>query len=117
MNLDAAKRFGEHWAAAWNNHDADAVLEHYSDDFEMTTPMIRQVLGIESGTLRGKKSVGDYWRSALKTVPDLRFSIIEVTCGVGSVSIYYDAVMGKKAIETFLFDDRGKVYRALAAYN
>jgi hypothetical protein len=50
-------------------------------------------------------------------VPDLRFSIIEVTCGVGSVSIYYDAVMGKKAIETFLFDDKGKVYRALATYN
>lgn len=102
---------------AWNNHDVDAVLAHYSDDFEMTTPMIRRVLGIESGTLRGKKSVGDYWRSALKTVPDLRFSIIEVACGVGSVSIYYNAVMGKKAIETFLFNDKGEVYKAMATYN
>jgi hypothetical protein len=41
----------------------------------------------------------------------------EVTCGVGSISIYYHAVMGKKAIETFPFNENGKVYLALATYN
>lgn len=56
-------------------------------------------------------------RAALKKIPDLKFSVIEVTCGIGSVSIYYNAVIGKKAIETFFFDEKGKVYRALATYN
>ncbi|MFZ5993526.1 MAG: nuclear transport factor 2 family protein [Thermodesulfobacteriota bacterium] len=117
MHLEEAKRFAEHWVAAWNNHDIDAVLAHYTDDFEMTTPMIQRVLGIESGTLKGKMAVGDYWRSALKKVPDLKFSLIEVTCGVGAVSIYYDAVMQKRAVETFFFNENGKVYKALATYN
>jgi len=117
MNLEEAKQFAEHWVAAWNDHDIDAVLAHYTDDFEMTTPMIQRILGIESGTLRGKKVVGDYWRAALKKIPDLKFSIIEVTCGPASVSIYYNAITGKKAIETFFFGEKGKVYKALATYN
>jgi hypothetical protein len=116
MTGDEAKRFASHWVEAWNAHDIDAVLAHYADGFEMTTPMIQRVLGIESGTLKGKKVVGDYWRAALARVPDLKFSIVEVTSGVDAVSIYYRAVMGKMAIETFLFDDQGLVYKALATY-
>lgn len=117
MTLEEAKRFAELWVAAWNSHDINAVLTHYSDDFEMTTPMIQRVMGIESGTLKGKKAVGDYWRSALKKIPDLKFSIIEVTCRVDSVSIYYNTVLGKRAIETFFFNDKGLVYKALANYS
>jgi hypothetical protein len=117
MNIEEAKLFAEHWVAAWNSHDIDAVLKHYTDDFEMTTPMIQRVLGIESGTLQGKTAVGDYWRAALEKLPDLKFSIIEVTCGVASISIYYNAVLGKRAVETFFFNDRGLVYKAFANYN
>jgi hypothetical protein len=69
---------------------------------------------MRSGILKGKAAVGDYWRAALQKVPDLNFSIIAVTSGVDAVSIYYNAVLGKRAVETFLFDDRGLVYRALA---
>lgn len=117
MTHDEAKSFASHWADAWNCHDIDAVLTHYTDDFEMTTPMIQRVLGIESGTLKGKKAVGDYWRAALEKLPDLAFSIVEVTSGVDVVSIYYRAVMGKMAVETFFFNPNGLVYRAIATYN
>jgi hypothetical protein len=117
MNLEKAKRFADHWVSAWNAHDIDAVLTHYTDDFEMTTPMIQRLLGIESGTLKGKMAVGDYWRSALKKVPNLKFSVIEVTCGVGSVSIYYNAVLEKRAVEIFFFNEKDQIYKALATYN
>jgi hypothetical protein len=117
VTLEQAKHFADEWIAAWNAHDIDAVLAHYTDDFEMTTPMIQRVLHIESGTLKGKAAVGDYWRAALVNVPNLKFSIIEVTCGVDSVSIYYNAVQGKRAIETFFFNREGKIYNAIATYN
>ena len=117
MNIVEARQFAEEWVDAWNNHNIDAVLTHYTDDFEMTTPMIQRVLGIESGTLKGKTTVSDYWRSALTKIPDLKFTIIDVTCGMDTVSIYYNAVMEKKAIETFFFNEKGKVFRALATYN
>lgn len=117
MTHEEARLFASDWIAAWNRHDIDAVLSHYADDFEMTTPMIQRVLGVESGTLKGKTSVGDYWRAALKKVPDLTFSIVEVTSGVDAVSIYYRAVLGKMAIETFFFNKEGLIYKALATYN
>lgn len=93
------------------------MLAHYTDDFEMTTPMIQKVLGVESGMLKGKQAVGDYWRAALRKMPDLAFSTIDVTSGVDVVSIYYRAVMGKMAIETFFFNEEGLVYKAIATYN
>ena len=83
----------------------------------MTSPMMQKVLGLATGTLKGKKAVGDYWRAALQKMPDLKFSVIEVTSGVDSVSIYYNAVLGKRAIETFFFNRDGKVFKALATYN
>jgi hypothetical protein len=117
MTYDEAARFASDWVEAWNRHDIDAVLAHYTDDFEMTTPMIQRVLGIESGTLKGKRAVGDYWRAALVKVPDLAFSIVEVASGVDAVSICCRAVMGKMAVETFFFDKNGLVYKAIAAYH
>ena len=117
MTPSQAQTFAAVWVAAWNRHDVDAVLAHYADDFTMTTPMIQKLLGIPSGTLQGKPAVGDYWRAALRKIPDLKFSIIETTCGVDTVSIYYDAVLGRRAIETFFFNAEGKVCKALATYN
>ncbi len=51
MTHDEAMRFAEHWVAAWNSHDIDTILAHYSDDFEMTTPMVQRVLGVQSEPL------------------------------------------------------------------
>ena len=79
MTLTQAQAFATEWVAAWNRHDVDAVLAHYADDFTMTTPMIQKLLGVPTGTLQGKKAVGDYWRAALVKIPDLQFSIIETT--------------------------------------
>ena len=117
MTLEQAKAFAAEWVAAWNRHDVDAVLAHYTDDFTMTTTMIQNLLGTPSGTLQGKPAVGDYWRAALRKIPNLQFSIIETTCGVDVVSIYYDAVLGRRAVETFFFNAAGKVFKALATYN
>lgn len=117
MKNEQARRFAEHWIAAWNKHDLDEILSHYTADFEITSPMIRHVLGIESGTLKGKEAVGNYWRAALQRMPDLRFSLIEVTSGINSVSVLYETVMEKKAIETFLFNNEGKVFKAFATYS
>lgn len=116
MTPEQATVFAQDWVAAWNRHDIEAVLAHYTDDFEMTTPMIRAMAGIDSDTLCGKRAVGDYWRAALKKVPDLHFTILEVACGAETVSIYYQAVRNKRAIETFFFNQAGMVYKAAAAY-
>ncbi len=54
MNDEFASRFTSAWLQAWNAHDLDGVLSHYSDDFEMFSPVIVQVTGNREGRLRGR---------------------------------------------------------------
>ena len=41
MNVNY-KQFAKEWIESWNSHDIDKILNHYSDDFEITTPMIKK---------------------------------------------------------------------------
>ena len=114
------KAFAEHFASdlidSWNAHDLDKVLSHYANDFEMSSPIITQVAGEPSGTLRGKLAVGAYWKKALDIFPDLHFEAISVLAGVNSVTIYYKGPRGRLAAEVFHFGADKKVLRAFAHY-
>jgi ketosteroid isomerase-like protein len=58
MEPGFAERFANEWIAAWNSHDLERILEHYEDDFEMSSPIIAALAGESSGKLRGKLAVG-----------------------------------------------------------
>lgn len=111
-----AQEFAEEWIETWNSHDLDRILEHYSDDVEITTPMIKMALGNDSGTLKGKEAVGLYWRQALIKLPDLHFELIDVATSVSSVAVYYKSVMNKNTMEVMFFDADGKVNKIIAHY-
>lgn len=109
--------FAQEWINAWNSHDLDRILNHYSEDVEVTSPMIKVALGLDSGTIKGKDHVRTYWQAALRKVPDLTFTLVDVTRSVESLALYYKSVMGKMAIETMFFDPQGKVCRVIAHYS
>ncbi len=111
-----AQTFAEAWITSWNSHNLADILDHYSDDIEVTTPMIRLATGIESGSLKGKAAVGEYWRKALEKLPDLHFELLDITEGVNSVALYYKSVMNKRSIEVMFFNEEGKVNRMFAHY-
>ena len=111
-----AQKFAEECINSWNSHHLDAILSHYSEDIEITTPMIKAVLGIDNGSLKGKEHVADYWQKALQKITDLHFKLYEVTSGVNSIALFYKSVMNKKAIEVMLFDEQGKVNKMVALY-
>jgi hypothetical protein len=115
--LPDQKKFATEWIESWNSHNLDHIMSHYADDVEVTTPMIKVAMGIDSGTLRGKASVGQYWQAALEKVPDLHFRLVECTQSVDSIAIYYESIMGKMAIEVMFFDPNGKVSKVIAHYN
>lgn len=115
MNREFAEQFARHWIDAWNSHDLDLILSHYTDDFEMSSPYIREIAGELSGTLKGKPAVAQYWVTALERMPTLRFELIEVLTGVNSIVLYYRGVRGMAA-EMFIFNAAGKVVKASAHY-
>ena len=115
MKTEFVKKFSQEWVEAWNAHDLDRVMAHYVDDFEMSSPVIRKIMNIESGVIKGKKWVREYWAKALKMNPDLHFEIIKTFAGANSLVIYYKGHRGLSA-ETFFFNNEGKVVSACAHY-
>jgi len=115
LTREFADHFAADWIAAWNAHDLERVLSHYSDDVEMTSPYIVQIADEPSGVLRGKQAVGDYWRLALARMPTLHFEPVATLLGVQSVVIYYKGVRGMAA-EMFFFANDGLVVKACAHY-
>lgn len=112
-----ANEFANKWIEVWNSHNLDEILKHYSNDVEITTPMIRIATGIETDSLKGKESVKAYWARALDKIPDLHFELIGVTKGVDSVALYYKSIMNKTAIEVMFFDKQGLVNKMIAHYS
>ncbi len=114
------KKFADHfardWIDAWNSHDLNSILSHYSDQFEMSSPIIIQMAGELSGTLKGKDAVGGYWAKALQLIPDLQFELLSILIGVNSITLYYKGARGRLAAEVFHFGPDQKVLRAYAHY-
>ena len=120
ISKEQAKRFAKEWIEAWNAHNLEAILAHYSDDFEMTSPFIVAVMNEPTGTIKGRRNVGTYWQKSLDRFPDLKFELSVVLGGVNSITIYYKSSMSgstRLAAEVFFFDSEGKVNRAFAHYN
>ena len=115
VTRDFATRFAREWIAAWNAHDLERILAHYTDDFEMSSPVIVDLMGEPSGMLKGKSAIRDYWSKALARLPDLHFELLDVYAGAASVVIHYNGPRGASA-EGFWFDAEGKVYKAAAHY-
>ena len=111
-----AQKFAKEWIESWNSHNLDEILSHYSDEIEITAPMIKLTAGIESGSLKGKENARSYWQKALEKNPDLKFELYEVTSSINSVALFYNSVMNKKAIEVMFFDENGKVNKMFAFY-
>ncbi len=110
-----AQHFAADWIDAWNRHDIDRILAHYTDDFEMSSPVIVKIAGEPSGRLKGKEAVGSYWRKALELLPGLQFDLLATLVGLNSITLYYNGVRGPSA-EVFHFDESGRVARAFAHY-
>jgi ketosteroid isomerase-like protein len=116
IDSQLANEFANHWVEAWNSHDLDAILSHYTDDFEMSSPVIVGTMNEPSGKLKGKEIIRAYWSKALAKYPDLYFEKLHVLVGVGSVTIIYNGVCGLSA-EVFHFNNQAKVSAAYAHYD
>ena len=116
VSEEQARSFAEEWYAAWNSHDLDAILGHYSDDVEFTSPFVVALFDEPSGTIRGKEDLRAYFARGLERFPDLRFEPLDVLAGVDSVTLSYVSVEGRRAAEVMTLGPDGRVVRVLAHY-
>lgn len=113
----AAQQFAKDWCEAWNSHNLDVILSHYAENVVLTSPTAARLLKDPRGMVNGKQALRNYFSVGLMAYPNLRFEVLDVTCGVGSMVVYYANQNGVKVSEYMEFDPQGKVNRVIAHYS
>jgi steroid delta-isomerase len=119
MTYESMMAFSESWIAAWNRRDVEAVLAHYSEEAQFVSPVASQLIG--RPTLRNKKELGDYWRTALARISSLEFKLDHAAWDEKrrELSVVYEANLNgerKRACEIMQFDASGRQIRGEALY-
>ena len=103
MDRATARKFVDSWVSAWNAHDLDALLAHFTDEVTFRSPVAAQLLGGD-GVIRGKDALRAYWTEGLRRIPDLRFEVVGSYVGVDCLVINYRNQKGSLVNEVLVFE-------------
>ena len=117
LTKNDANEFAHHWVKAWNSHDLDEIMLHYSTDIVLVSPAAAKLLNDPSGVVTGKEALRAYFRRGLDAYPNLKFELIDVMWGLSSIVLYYVNQKGTKTGEFMEVDADVKVNRVVANYN
>ena len=117
MTRAEVRDLANHWVAAWNDHDLDAIMAHYEDAVELTSPAAAQLLGTSDGKVVGRANLRAYFQRGLEAYPELHFQLEHVLWGVNSVVFYYINQKGTHTAEFMELSANGKVARVVANYS
>lgn len=112
-----AREFAAEWIAAWNSGSLERIFSHYTDDFEMRSPLIVERGFSPTGMLRGKAAIRPYWGAGITNAqPPLHFELIDAYAGIDTVAIHYRSVGRRYVIEIVEFDEQRRAIRGSACY-
>lgn len=112
-----AEEFAAHWVAAWNAHDLDEIMSHTTDDVEIASPVVVQLLGAPDGRVAGKTALRAYFARGLAAFPELRFELKSVFVGTDTVVLVYANQRGTTTAEVMELGASGRVKRMRATYS
>lgn len=107
-------KLGHRWIEVWNSHDVDAILDLYSDDAEMTSPVISKLKLNDSGVLKGSDALRNYWSYGLSMLPDLHFTTLDFSTSPNSLVIRYRNERGDVICEYLRIGLSGKIIQGSA---
>src|SRR5579863_6903905 len=106
MDAAFARQFAAGWVDAWNGHDLEAILSHFSDDVVFTSPIAQRIVEDSDGVIRGLDQLRAYWSEGLRLNPDLHFEIEDLYLGVETLVIHYRNHSGGLVNEVLTFRGR-----------
>jgi len=119
MTKAQAHAFAAEWIDSFNRLDLEAVLAHFAEDAEFTSP--RAMAAVGKPTVRSRRELGDYWRKSVSSIRSLHFTLDHVINdeSAGRVIIVYISEVDGKRIRTaefFEFNDAQQVIRGEAMH-
>jgi hypothetical protein len=115
MTDSEALAFARHHVAVWNSHDLEQILDLYTDDAELTSPL---ATGHTGGTVvKGRERLRQYFAAALNKYPRLHFELLNTLRCVNSVTLYFTSVSDRPVAEVLFLDANHKISKVFAHYS
>jgi ketosteroid isomerase-like protein len=109
-----AEDFARKHVSVWNRHDLDEIVELYTEDVELVSPLAGAVAG--GTTVRGRDALRAYFEAALKKYPELEFRLIDVLACVDTVTLYYYGAGERVVAEVLTLTPDHRISQVLAHY-
>lgn len=117
IDREKAWKFAHEWLDAWNKHDVDLIMKHYTDSIEFCSPIVQKVLGDPKGIVYGIDNLRDYFTRQLQKFPTLKFQLLDIFASPQSVVLYYKINRGLMAAEVMLLNSEMKATKVYANYD
>lgn len=114
MTKEDARLFALDHIERWNAHDLDKIMEHYSDDVVLTSPLASNVVG--KSVIEGKPALRAYFARGLEKYPDLHFGLIDTLLCENTVTLYFKSVNDSRVAEVLFLNSAGQIEQVLAHY-
>ena len=69
---DHAKRIYEEWDDALGRKDVDAAMRLYTEDATLESPLVRHILGTETGIIEGREQLRAFVEKVFERTPEAR---------------------------------------------
>ena len=116
LSTQEAEAFATEWYDAWNAHDLERIMSHWSEDPVFTSPLAARLLGEHAATVHGAVALRSYWRKGLDANPDLRFEPRALLVGHHSLVLSYVNHHGQECAELIVFGADGRACQGMAHY-
>lgn len=109
LNDKWGQEFAKNWLVAWNSHDVEKILECYSDEILLVSPLVRKITGNQLGVQIDKNELRELCTKIFTEIPELKFSLAAVAVGIDSLTIHYTSSQCDMVADVLKFDENWKI--------
>ncbi|MBL7936242.1 MAG: nuclear transport factor 2 family protein [Bacteroidia bacterium] len=117
MTQEIAHQFANDWLHAWNSHDINLIMEHYSEKIEFHSPLVSLLKFNDTGIITSKEELKKYFSIGLNNYPNLNFKLQNVFVGVDTLVIYYSSINNRLSAEVFQLNESNQAVKVYCNYS
>jgi hypothetical protein len=116
MTYQGAEALAKDWIEAWNSHDLDRILSHYSQDVIFEAQTARARWNRPDGRLYGTAELRKHFARGLELAPRLKFQFEQVFLAPCGYAVLYRRDNGNRVLDCVTPDSDGRARQVIAYY-
>ncbi|WP_322028374.1 nuclear transport factor 2 family protein [Paraburkholderia sp. J76] len=116
MTYEDVETHAKAWIEAWNAHDLEQIMSHYSHDVVFEAETVRTRWKKPDGKLFGIAELRKHFALGLQLAPQLKFQLEQVLLAPSGYAILYRRENGNRVIDCVTLNDAGQAAKVTAYY-